>query len=932
MFRSFIQYRRSALAGCAILSLFLFAAGCNQAKTADEFIKSAQSHRAASDISAAIIDLKNALQQEPKNTSARLLLGRYYLDLPDPVSAEAELLRARQDGAAKPSIAYPLARAELQMGRPERALREADVSDEIPPALGASLMAVKADAYMALGQATNASQALESGAKLDGNSVDILAATARYALLKGDVATARQRLAEAEKQDPKNAALLDLEGGINFTQQDFAASADAYKRLLATAPWSLVGRLGLARAQIADRHPQDAMANLAVVLKAAPNAPAANYLRALAAYQAKDYATAQTHIQRALNASKDSAPTLLLAGATSYALHQYEQANAYLTQYVYLVPQNVQARKLLASAQLALGRSADAVKTLSPAADSSSEDVQLLALIGTAAARTGDLAGANRYFGKALEQQPGNSAVRAELGITEMALGQTDAAIAALEEATRQDPAAIRPEVALFISFIRQKDYDKALEVAKHLKESHPDQATGFDFAGAAYLAKGDEPAGRAEFLKARELHPGDAIASRALAGIAVRSGDLATATQYYTEIITANPKDAAAYVDLAGLQERQGHQADIEATLRSGIQQNPDNAALSTLLGRVYVVQRKYREALAAVDPSLAKNPKDPALLEVAGQAQLALGNTDGALATFGKLAEALPQLGAGHRYLADAYLAAKNPDRALAEAQKATDVDPKDGRSKLTLARVLMAKGRYDEAGKLSDELAADYPRDVGVADLQGSIALDRNRPADAVPAFEKAVALADNATTRTHLAMAQAKAGHSDDAEKTLTQWLDGHPDDILPQELLGDLYVSEKRWGEAQARYEAILKKAPDTPAAENNLAWLLYRKGDAAGALTHSRHAASLAPNDPRVLDTLGMALLRNQRASDAVQTLQKAATAAPDSPEIQFHFAQALVGAGNKDKARDVLRAVLATNRTFDDRQQAQQLLQDLGS
>ena len=366
MFRSIIQYRRSAIARRAALSLFLLATGCNQAKTADEFIKSAQSHRAAGAISAAIIDLKNALQQEPKNTSARLLLGQYYLDLPDPVSAEAELLRARQDGAGNPSVAYPLARAELQMGRPERALHEADLSDEVPPALGASLMAVKADAYLALGQAANANQALDAGAKLDERSVDILAAMARYALLKGDVATARQRLAEAEKQDPKSAALLDLEGGIDFTQQDFAASVDAYKRLLAMAPWSLTARLGLARAQIADRHPQDAVANLAVVLKAVPNALAGNYLRALAAYQEKDYATAQTHIQRALNASKDSAPTLLLAGATSYALRQYEQANAYLSQYIYLVPQNVQARKLLASAQLALGRSADAVKTRSP--------------------------------------------------------------------------------------------------------------------------------------------------------------------------------------------------------------------------------------------------------------------------------------------------------------------------------------------------------------------------------------------------------------------------------------------------------------------------------------------------------------------------------------------------------------------------------------
>jgi putative PEP-CTERM system TPR-repeat lipoprotein len=493
MLKPAIQRHRAPYAGGAAMLLFLLSAGCDQAKTADDYIKSAQTHRAAGNISAAIIDLKNALQKDPKNSAGRLLLAQYYLDLPDPISAEAELLRARQDGAEATSIAKPLARAELQMGKPEAALREADQAAGVPPALGAGLDAVKADAYMALGQAENAKQALDAGAKLDAHSVDILASMARYALVTGDLASARKQLSEAQLQDPGSTTLDDLDGTIAFAGQDFAASEAAYKKMMTAAPWSLVARLGLARAQIANRHQQDAITNLAVVLKAAPNAASANYLRALAAYQEGDYAIAQTHIQRSLNASKDSPPTLLLAGATSYALHQYEQANAYLSQYIYLVPQNVQARKLLGAAQLALGRSADAVKTLSPAADKSSEDAQLLTLIGTAAARAGDLAAANRYFGKALEQQPENSALRTDLGITQMALGQTDAGIEALEEASRQDPNNVQADTALFISYFRQKEYDKALAVAERLKSAHRDQPGGFDFAGAVQLAKADE-------------------------------------------------------------------------------------------------------------------------------------------------------------------------------------------------------------------------------------------------------------------------------------------------------------------------------------------------------------------------------------------------------------------------------------------------------
>jgi Tfp pilus assembly protein FimV len=60
--------------------------------------------------------------------------------------------------------------------------------------------------------------------------------------------------------------------------------------------------------------------------------------------------------------------------------------------------------------------------------------------------------------------------------------------------------------------------------------------------------------------------------------------------------------------------------------------------------------------------------------------------------------------------------------------------------------------------------------------------------------------------------------------------------------------------------------------------------------------------------------------------------LGRAAESAPASPDIQFHFAQALADAGKKDEARTVLGTLLETRRPFDDRAQAQKLLQELGS
>jgi putative PEP-CTERM system TPR-repeat lipoprotein len=908
---------RSLLRSAAIL-LLLTAAGCDQTKSAGEYIKNARTSRAAGDISTAIADLKNALRQDPKNLPARILLAQFYLDLPDPIGAEALLWRARQDGAPDLIVIKPLAQAELLMGNPQLAVKTAEPPADAPPELRASLLAIKAEAYIGLGRAQDAQDALDAGLALDPHSVDVLAAMTRYALAAGNLVAAQNRLADALKQDTRNVALLDLQGTVAFAAQDYALSIQAYAALLKAEPWNLNARLGLAGAQIAAGKSEAADANLGSVLKVAPADPRANYLSALIAYRNHDFVTAQARVQRALNAAKNFAPALLLAGASAYGLHQYEQANAFLSQFVYQVPQYAQARKLLAAVQIALGRPADAVKTLAQIVDSSPGDPQLFALIGAASAQTGDFAAADRYLEKALSLQPDSSALRTELGIARVALGRTDAGIQELEEASRQDPAdALRSDVALFIAYFKQKDYDKALGAAERLEQAYPNDATGFDFAGAAHLAKADETAARTELLRARALRPGDAIASRSLAALAIHNGDTAAASQFYGEILAANPRDAAAYVSLAELQDQQGLRSAAIATLKKAIEQNPDAEIVRVSLGQLYLFDHNAQDALGTVEPILVNAAKNAGALEVAGQADLALGNVDAALSAFKTLVAVQPEQSSGHRYLAAAYLAAGKLDLALTEANKSVAADPQDPAAKMILARIHIAAGGADNARLVLAELATQYPNDAFVAELQKSVGLTPNHNRDAIE--------------RTRLALTEARAGHIEMAEAALKEWLETHPEDIAPRQALADIELAAKRLDAARAQYEAVLARDPDNAAAENNLAWILSRTGEVHAALDHAAHAASLAPDKPRVLDTLGVVYLQSLRVPEAMESLSRAAQAAPADPEIQFHLAQALAGAGENVRARSVLRDLLATDRRFDERDQAQTLLQSLG-
>ena len=100
------------------------------AKAPTRHIGRAQALLDAGDIPAAVVELKNALQEEPKNLKARILLAQSYLDMSDAASAEAHFSRARADGADATIVAKPLAEAELQLGKFDNALSETRIPSQ----------------------------------------------------------------------------------------------------------------------------------------------------------------------------------------------------------------------------------------------------------------------------------------------------------------------------------------------------------------------------------------------------------------------------------------------------------------------------------------------------------------------------------------------------------------------------------------------------------------------------------------------------------------------------------------------------------------------------------------------------------------------------------------------------------------------------------
>lgn len=131
-----MRHRDWPLIGTLMLSLLTLGGVPGPGLAADPpewpHIQRAKDHRDEGKPRAAIIELKNALQENPKSAEARLLLGQTYLDLGQGANAEKELRRAREAGPDPVAMVVPLGEALLLQGKFAELLEQVTITPGLP--------------------------------------------------------------------------------------------------------------------------------------------------------------------------------------------------------------------------------------------------------------------------------------------------------------------------------------------------------------------------------------------------------------------------------------------------------------------------------------------------------------------------------------------------------------------------------------------------------------------------------------------------------------------------------------------------------------------------------------------------------------------------------------------------------------------------------
>ncbi len=907
--------------------------GCDLFVSAETRAERAEALIAIQDFRGALIEAKNALQDEPGNARARRAAAEAAVHLGDAQGAEADLRRAIEFGMPLASVSDLAARIRLALGQYGELLTAIDTEELVLPEPARGLY--RGRALLGLQRPAEAfeqfSGVLKAAPRLTEAQIGMAQADAGL----GRLDEALARLAAVTEREPENASALLIRGNLLAARGQFDAGLEILERarsvdngqLSAQQQAILLGTLievRLSRGDIAAA--ETALEELNRIL---PGTPLTRFLGARILLVRQDYPNAAAELQRIVTAAPQFTQARFLLGAVTLAQGRLQQADLHLSQVVQNAPDNLEARKLLAQVRMRLDRPDEAVQVLIPALDTDTTalDPQVAALLGAAQMQAGDGSEEIAVLEAAIKDNPQSPPLHLNLAAAHLRSGGSREALEVLdtEQGRRGGIAADALRIAALAA--AQGPAAADAELSRVLKE-RPDDLDVLVLAAGLLTQRAEFDRGRALLIKALAEAPDHPAALLGMARLESAAGNLAVAEGQLEKLVTLEPGNGAAHLGLADVALRRGDTRRAIERMEAWRMQEPGALEPRFRLARLHLMSNDGRSAGAMLEEAIARSPDAAAGHQRAGALYMDLGRYEQALASFRAAIDLTNDQPLYWLSLAQAQLALDQRAAARESINKALSLRA-DWVAAVGVATLLdIRDGNRQSAQTRVQALRKQRPRDPTVALLEGDMLLAFEQYHDAARAFDNAFALRPNAVAalKSYRARYQGRLGQ---VTEPLTRWLAQTPSDFVVRSVLAEAFQLSGQELRAIQEYEIVVRDGPPSAVAFNNLAWLYQIQKDPR-AIGVAQRAHELAPNAAPITDTYGWILVQNGRAEEGLRLLEEAVKAAPDIPEIGYHRAAALAQLGRRAEAARVLAALLASAGEFESRGDALRLQAEL--
>ena len=743
-------------------------------------IGKAQAHVQQGHSDAAIAELARALEIEPANARAALLMGTILGQRGDYAAAAKALDAARRNAGGSLS--------QAQYDALLAALAEAQIAArDLPGARATQTELVKqsGDTPLAHFIAARIAMAEQNYAVAVAEAQRVLAAApdqlqaklmlGAALLANGNLNQAEAQLSELVRQAPENVEARKLLAQVNLRLQrpDLAMQVLSPVQQAESADPQLGALLGWANLQRGDEGA--AIGLLERSITAQPGNPRLKLDLALAYLRAGRNEDAVALLRTLPTQPGDLRRESLLIAAVA-ASRGAGAARAEVEQIVAAHQDDVGVLNVAAIFYAKQRDFAAARRELERAAALEPRNLATLMNIARIEADAGDPAAARAALQRALQAEPQSKTARLALAQLAARGGDIDGAIKWLEEVRRADVSAVEPRLVLAALYLQQKKSAQSDAVSREALAASDRNATVIDTLGRMSMDFGRYEEALSRFREAAERDPRavDPLLNAARAQMAL--GNAAAARESVEKARVLQPDSVPAAAMLISLDLREGRREQALARLEQLESARGQDAAVALLEGDVAFALQSYEAAANAYAAAYKLTPSAVAAVRNYRAGAQAHVETPAAL-----LEAWLARQPADHaaRMVYAEALSSGKPKRAIEQYELLAAQGRPSAAVLNNLAWLYFEGGdpRAEETAKRAYDLA---PADSAVADTYGWVLVRKGKAAEGLPILERALEGAGKVPEiRYHYAVALAEVGERERARNELQVLTRGAP---------------------------------------------------------------------------------------------------------------------------------------------------------
>ncbi len=894
----------------------------------------------------AVIHLKNALQEEPDNLPARLLMAKT-------LTAQNKYLEAKSlfDEVIKQGASYSLFINDwgtllLQLKLYQQII-DFDALVKLTPEQQVDWLMVKVSACLKIKNYTCAKQSYQLIGELTDNQSQQLNGLANIAIAQADFPQAKAYLAESLKHSPESSETIHLLGMLEKEQGSLEQALNYLLKAYQISPENPAILRHLADIYLALGDKDQAQLTVGKILQQQPNDPFAIIVNSQLTAGSTQHLKQVSEEKLAFLSEKvfalpnemiDAEPTyLMLRGMISFFGQNYEQA---LRDFKVLYEKDnadKQAVILLAKAYFALGQNSAAVTLLEIHQKSLLDTPEVLLVLGEKYLAQAKTFKALNLLDALKRKHPELLGVKLFDIKIKLAREQYQSALTELDALLAQTPDSEQLLQVHSVLNLQAKRYPTALKSINRLLSQKSKQAEWLNIKAGIYIQQHKWEEAK-QLLNTALAQNRELIGARYnLATIYRQQGDLVEARNMLESILAAVPDHSASLLLLANIETQQGK---LESALnRYQALTAQDNENLAAIEGKlnVYMAQKNLNQALSELELLNRLSPDNGHYLLQRAYVYIALNQMDKARVEamrINLLAQKRPFL-----LLALSQLQLELTDTRGAEKslRRLLVLQPDSLKVALNLSELLLNTGQTEAAQAQLNQVEKQFPQSSALVMLQGRIAEQVGNIESAGDYYSRAFKLDNlNEVALAKLYHLTLKGYDHQIFLNTLTTIVNQFPERFFPRNLLAQFYFYQQNYVDAAKEYHRLAKveNNPNRPALFNRLAqiYLTTSLFDLNKAKAMIEKAFQLAGDDADILTTYGWIMSQQGELNQALGLLRKAYVLTPQNPALQYYLAATLAQSDRKQQAIQMLTELIKQGKSFNEANKAHALLNKLTS